>query len=95
MKRCFFAPSINDTGSVIIDVTFVKDSVGFSRLLLSLVDINMKYSTALVILSIVAIASCMPNPQPRRHRPRIGGFGGEPGYGNQGFGGGPSFGGSG
>lgn len=61
----------------------------------------MKYSTALVILSMVAIATCMPNPQRRRqHRPQHGhhgqgfdggygnqGFGGQPGYGNQGFGG--------
>lgn len=53
----------------------------------------MKYSTALVILSIVGLATCMPSPERRRqHRPHQGhGFNG----GNQGFGGGPSFGGSG
>lgn len=38
MKRYFFAPSINDTALAIIDVTSVKDSVGFSRVLLSGAD---------------------------------------------------------
>lgn len=58
----------------------------------------MKYSIAIVLLSMVVIASCMPAPQRRRHRPYGGhggqGFGGGPDYYNQGgHGGGPGFGG--
>lgn len=69
----------------------------------------MKFAAEMLILCMAVIATCMAAPQFGHQRGRGGfgggkgrggGFGGRPGYGNQGFGGGgfgggPGFGGSG